>query len=226
MRKMLGDEIKKRRLELGMSEEELINKAKEKYKNNAEQVFDEDKLSKWENNELIPNANELWILCDLLEYSILKFTTAQKSKVETNYYANSFALVEKIGTEKTDKLIEELSDGVKNEDFSRINQTLLEVYIYNKIEIPKDMALLLSLSMFYNDEEKEEYISYINSFIKGLMKMNEIEKIDKIMMERAERKDIGYLAKLHNEIVREMKKEEEEKKKKNNDKKEENDEKE
>ena len=40
-----------------------------------------------------------------------------------------------------------------------------------------------------------------------LNKRIEIERIDKIVMERAERRDLKYLAKLHNEVVRELERE-------------------
>ena len=104
-------------------------------------------------------------------------------------------------------LAEKLSKYVTEKNLNDINQLLLETYIYKGLKIPKEIALLLSLSMMYKDEEKEEYLLYIQSYIKGLNKRIEIERIDKIVMERAERRDLKYLAKLHNEVVRELERE-------------------
>ena len=203
---MLGEEIKNRRLELKMTEKELVQKAIE-YSGTDQNVFDEAQLIKWENNEEMIDIKNLWLLSKLLDYPILKFTNEQKKEINDIYYSYGLNIDENIELSDMETLAEKLSKYVTEKNLNDINQLLLETYIYKGLKIPKEIALLLSLSMMYKDEEKEEYLLYIQSYIKGLNKRIEIERIDKIVMERAERRDLKYLAKLHNEVVRELERE-------------------
>lgn len=203
---MLGEEIKNRRLELKMTEKELVQKAIE-YSGTDQNVFDEAQLIKWENNEEMIDIKNLWLLSKLLDYPILKFTNEQKKELNDIYYSYGLNIDENIELSDMETLAEKLSKYVTEKNLNDINQLLLETYIYKGLKIPKEIALLLSLSMMYKDEEKEEYLLYIQSYIKGLNKRIEIERIDKIVMERAERRDLKYLAKLHNEVVRELERE-------------------
>ena len=203
---MLGEEIKNRRLELKMTEKELVQKAIE-YSGTDLNVFDEAQLIKWENNEEMIDIKNLWLLSKLLDYPILKFTNEQKKELNDIYYSYGLNIDENIELSDMETLAEKLSKYVTEKNLNDINQLLLETYIYKGLKIPKEIALLLSLSMMYKDEEKEEYLLYIQSYIKGLNKRIEIERIDKIVMERAERRDLKYLAKLHNEVVRELERE-------------------
>ena len=203
---MLGEEIKNRRLELKMTEKELVQKAIE-YSGTDQNVFDEAQLIKWENNEEMIDIKNLWLLSKLLDYPILKFTNEQKKELNDIYYSYGLNIDENIELSDMETLAEKLSKYVTEKNLNDINQLLLETYIYKGLKIPKEIALLLSLSMMYKDEEKEEYLLYIQLYIKGLNKRIEIERIDKIVMERAERRDLKYLAKLHNEVVRELERE-------------------
>lgn len=203
---MLGEEIKNRRLELKMTEKELVQKAIE-YSGTDQNVFDEAQLIKWENNEEMIDIKNLWLLSKLLDYPILKFTNEQKKELNDIYYSYGLNIDENIELSDMETLAEKLSKYVTEKNLNDINQLLLEIYIYKGLKIPKEIVLLLSLSMMYKDEEKEEYLLYIQSYIKGLNKRIEIERIDKIVMERAERRDLKYLAKLHNEVVRELERE-------------------
>lgn len=202
---MLGEEIKNRRLELKMTEKELVQKAIE-YSGTDQNVFDEAQLIKWENNEEMIDIKNLWLLSKLLDYPILKFTNEQKKELNDIYYSYGLNIDENIELSDMETLAEKLSKYVTEKNLNDINQLLLETYIYKGLKIPKEIALLLSLSMMYKEEE-EEYLLYIQSYIKGLNKRIEIERIDKIVMERAERRDLKYLAKLHNEVVRELERE-------------------
>ena len=203
---MLGEEIKNRRLELKMTEKELVRKAIE-YSGTDQNVFDEAQLIKWENNEEMIDIKNLWLLSKLLDYPILKFTNEQKKELNDIYYSYGLNIDENIELSDMETLAKKLSKYITEKNLNDINQLLLETYIYKGLKIPKEIALLLSLSMMYKDEEKEEYLLYIQSYIKGLNKRIEIERIDKIVMERAERRDLKYLAKLHNEVVRELERE-------------------
>lgn len=203
---MLGEEIKNRRLELKMTEKELVQKAIE-YSGTDQNVFDEAQLIKWENNEEMIDIKNLWLLSKVLDYPILKFTNEQKKELNDIYYSYGLNIDENIELSDMETLVEKLSKYVTEKNLNDINQLLLETYIYKGLKIPKEIVLLLSLSMMYKDEEKEEYLLYIQSYIKGLNKRIEIERIDKIVMERAERRDLKYLAKLHNEVVRESERE-------------------
>ena len=203
---MLGEEIKNRRLELKMTEKELVQKAIE-YSGTDQNVFDEAQLIKWENNEEMIDIKNLWLLSKLLDYPILKFTNEQKKELNDIYYSYGLNIDENIELSDMETLAEKLSKYVTEKNLNDINQLLLEIYIYKGLKIPKEIVLLLSLSMMYKDEEKEEYLLYIQSYIKGLNKRIEIERIDKIVMERAERRDLKYLAKLHNEVLRELERE-------------------
>lgn len=203
---MLGEEIKNRRLELKMTEKELVQKAIE-YSGTDQNVFDEAQLIKWENNEEMIDIKNLWLLSKLLDYPILKFTNEQKKELNDIYYSYGLNIDENIELSDMETLAEKLSKYVTEKNLNDINQLLLEIYIYKGLKIPKEIVLLLSLSMMYKDEEKEEYLLYIQSYIKGLNKRIEIERIDKIVMERAEKRDLKYLAKLHNEVVRELERE-------------------
>ena len=203
---MLGEEIKNRRLELKMTEKELVQKAIE-YSGTDQNVFDEAQLIKWENNEEMIDIKNLWLLSKLLDYPILKFTNEQKKELNDIYYSYGLNIDENIELSDMETLAKKLSKYITEKNLNDINQLLLETYIYKGLKIPKEIVLLLSLSMMYKDEEKEEYLLYIQSYIKGLNKRIEIERIDKIVMETAERRDLKYLAKLHNEVVRELERE-------------------
>ena len=152
---MLGEEIKNRRLELKMTEKELVQKAIE-YSGTDQNVFDEAQLIKWENNEEMIDIKNLWLLSKLLDYPILKFTNEQKKELNDIYYSYGLNIDENIELSDMETLAEQLSKYVTEKNLNDINQLLLETYIYKGLKIPKEIALLLSLSMMYKDEEKEE----------------------------------------------------------------------
>ena len=92
---MLGEEIKNRRLELKMTEKELVQKAIE-YSGTDQNVFDEAQLIKWENNEEMIDIKNLWLLSKLLDYPILKFTNEQKKELNDIYYSYGLNIDENI----------------------------------------------------------------------------------------------------------------------------------
>lgn len=168
---MIGEEIKNRRKEIGLTQEELVKEAYKRFGNDTNgekiKIFDQAQLSKWENGEQIPNTRNLWLLSMLLDISFFKLNFEEDNKIIENFYHGGYDLAQKIG-KNLDTKIYQLLEFTKNRKIKEINQEILELYIYNKIEMPEDIAIMFPIYLANKEQEEDKYISYIQAFISGL----------------------------------------------------------
>lgn len=88
---MIGDNIAKRRKELGLTQSELIEKAQELIKNTQDNenksTFTQARLSNWENNTKTPSMRNIMILSQMLNCSI-EYLMGDKLKdnMNKNFY--------------------------------------------------------------------------------------------------------------------------------------------
>lgn len=168
---MIGDRIKNRRKEVGLTQEELVKKAYkefEKENNNGEiKIFDQAQLSRWENGEQIPNTKNLWLLSMLLDISFFDLNSGEDNKIIENFYYGGYNLARNVKKD-LGTTIYKLLEYVKNIKIKEINQEILELYIYNKIEMPEDIAIMIPIYSANKEKGEEKYISYVQAFISGL----------------------------------------------------------
>lgn len=168
---MIGEKIKNRRKEIGLTQEELVKEAYKKFEKDTNgekiKIFDQAQLSKWENGEQIPNARNLWLLSMLLDISFFELNVEEDNKIIENFYHSGYDLAQKIG-ENLNTTIYKLLELAKNKKITEINQEILELYIYNKIEMPEDIAIMIPIYSANKEQGEEKYISYIQAFISGL----------------------------------------------------------
>ncbi len=169
---MIGETIKNRRNKLGLTQEELVKKAREVYENENLQeeikVFNQAQLSKWENGEQKPNTKNLWLLSIILETPFFEFTNQEDdNEIIKNFYNAGYCLAKKIQKDISSKIYK-LLEYVKNEKMNEVNQEILELYISNNELMPEDIAVMMPIYLANKDYAKEKYVSYIHSFISGL----------------------------------------------------------
>lgn len=180
---MIGEEIKIRRKQLGLTQEELVQKAYKQYQVDKEKygvefkIFDQAQLSKWENGEQIPNTKNLWLLSILLDMSFFELNTTEDSKIVKTFFHSGYCLAVRVKGDLNAK-IHELLEYTKNRKIQEINQAILELYVDNKIEMSEDIAIMIPISYVNKEEGEEKYLSYILSFISGMNNGN-IEKSKK-----------------------------------------------
>ena len=167
---MIGEKIKNSRKQMGLTQAELVKKAQNEFsKENygAEvKIFDQAQLSKWENGEQIPNIKNLCLLSMLLNVSFFDLSSTKNSEFIDNFYQSGYNLAKSIEQDLTTQ-IHKLLNYIKSEDIRKINQQILELYIYNNKEMPKEIAVMIPIC-YTEKKESSDYISYIQAFISGL----------------------------------------------------------
>ena len=103
----------------------------------------------------------------LLDISFFKLNFEEDNKIIENFYHGGYDLAQKIG-KNLDTKIYQLLEFTKNRRIKEINQEILELYIYNKIEMPEDIAIMFPIYLANKEQEEDQYISYIQAFISGL----------------------------------------------------------
>ena len=168
---MIGDKIKNRRKEIGLTQEQLVKEAYKQFgkDTNGEKnkIFDQAQLSKWENGDQIPNTKNLWLLSMLLDISFFELNFEEDNKIIENFYQGGYDLAQKIKKDLS-TTIYKLLELTKKGNIKELNQTILELYIYNKIGIPEDIAIMIPIYSANKEVGEEKYISYIQAFISGL----------------------------------------------------------
>lgn len=170
---MIGEKIKKRRKEMGLTQEELVKKAQELQKeqkdkyNIEDKTFDQSQLSKWENNEQVPNTKNLWLLSNLLEVSFFELDTPTNNERIQLFYNSGYDLATKIEQDLRLK-INILMKHNEQEKTKELFSEILELYMYNNIQIPDNIGIMIPIF----SANKENYSEYINAFITGLFNGN------------------------------------------------------
>ncbi len=171
---MIGENIRNRRNELGLTQEQLVKKA---YKKFEKEICDEDikifnqaQLSKWESGEQIPNNKNLLRLSQILDISFFELITVERDDdIIKNFYDCGYDLGKSIEKDLKIKILE-LLDYIKNKKMKELIQNFLELYAYNSKFIPEDIAIMIPIYEINKEKEigEDRFISYIQSFIIGL----------------------------------------------------------
>lgn len=171
---MIGESIKNRRKELGLTQEQLVGKA---YKEFEKEICDEDikifnqaQLSKWESGEQIPNTKNLLRLSQILDISFFDLITVKEDDgIVQKFYDTGYDLGKNIETDLKPKILK-LLDYIKNKKMKALIQNFLELFAYNNMFIPEDIAIMIPIYQMNKEKEigEDRFISYIQSFIMGL----------------------------------------------------------
>lgn len=169
---MLGDNIKKRRLELGYKQEDIVEMNK-KSKKNTEKSFSVRQLSSWENNSAIPSVENLFDLAKVLNTTV----NALRDDEDTyNTFIDRFNNIASNKYNKYDLLIDFLTMGglaytQPLEMNIEIKETREKRFLdiekkYTKEEMTELSKLLADLTMIYNT--KSEVIDVLGEIILNL----------------------------------------------------------
>ncbi len=156
---MLGDNIKKLRNEIGLTQNELILKAKELKENSS--TFTQSQLSKWEKNETIPSDENIQLLSEIFNCSKEDLEKEDNDRVDyMQIYEDAFALGKNFKASEIKLLLYKATDSKK--DIKDIAKYYSEFFIKNAMPVPKIFIDMLSRTK--NDDKKEEVWSWLTAF--------------------------------------------------------------
>ncbi len=169
---MIGENIRNRRKEIGLTQEQLVEKA---YKEFEQEICDEDmkifnqaQLSKWESGEQIPNTKNLLRLSRILDTSFFKLITDKENdEIVQKFYDAGYDLGKNVKEDLKTKILK-LLDYIKNKKMTEVIQDFLELYAYNSMFIPEDISIMIPIYEMNKETEEDRFISYMQSFIMGL----------------------------------------------------------
>ncbi len=174
---MVGDNIKKRRESLKLTQEEVVKEMQEYYKEAGEEVgsFTQAQLSNWENNKSKPSLKNLNDLCIILDTTLDKLLEENQKKDFQNIFISEGYNVAKRLKKVTNKndittKIYELQNIIKKENIDELIHFFIEIYIEAKKSIEDEISIIL-LDTIVNKKDsdtKENFINYITMFEVGL----------------------------------------------------------
>ena len=172
---MLGENIRNLREQEGMTQNEVVSKAK-KLKGDSG-TFTQSQLSKWEKNETLPSDENIELLSKIFNCSksdLMKENSNRYSFDEI--YQEAFSIGRKFKTNEIQAVIYNATESKKNYD-DRIKY-LTEFLIKSSIPIPDFFIKIMSLcnSKDVNNELERMYFSFIIGFWNGSFEETNLKK--------------------------------------------------
>lgn len=169
---MLGDNIKKLRNEMGLTQNELVLKAKELKGNSS--VFSQAQLSKWEKNETIPSTENIELLSTILNCSKSELEKENKNKVKVDLmqiYEEAFELGKNFKENEVKLLLNKILDDKKsNKDRAKC---YVDFFIKNAMPVPEFFIdIFSSFENVENDNEDSLLTAFHIGFWNGCCKNN------------------------------------------------------
>lgn len=171
---MLGENIKKLREKIGLTQNQVVFKAKELKGNSG--TFTQSQLSKWEKNETLPSDENIELLSKIFDCSktdLKKENTNQYSWDEI--YQEAFSIGKNFKSEELQIVIYNVTDTKKSyEDGIKY---LTEFLMKNAMPIPKCFVKIMALCKDNNesDEIMRMYFSFIIGFWNGSFKQTKLK---------------------------------------------------
>ena len=165
--KMLGDNIKKIRNEIGLTQNELVLKAKELKENSS--TFTQAQLSKWEKNEIMPSEENIKLLSEILNCSIDDLKKENNDNVDyMKIYEEALELGKNFKASEIKSLLYKTTDD-KN-DIKDNAKYYTEFFIKNNMPVPK--IFIDIFSMTENNEGWALITAFNMGFWNGYHKKN------------------------------------------------------
>lgn len=167
----IGKNIKERREKLGLTQLQLVEKAK-KYVSDLEKEgiesakgFDQAMLSKWENEEINPSIEKIRLLADLLDIRIdYLLDKEQKDNIVEIFYNEGLELAKEY-YKGSKSMSLKLYNVIKLKNPDKIILLLLELFVVSSKGMPEEMSQIIL--EFIIDEDFKKFENYIYSFIMG-----------------------------------------------------------
>lgn len=171
MNMSIGKNIKERREKLGLTQLQLVEKAK-KYVSDLEKEgiesakgFDQAMLSKWENEEINPSIEKIRLLADLLDIRIdYLLDKEQKDNIVEIFYNEGLELAKEY-YKGSKSMSLKLYNVIKLKNPDKIILLLLELFVVSSKGMPEEMSQIIL--EFIIDEDFKKFENYIYSFIMG-----------------------------------------------------------
>lgn len=141
---MLGENIRKIRNEKGLTQNDVVLKAKELKKDSNKETFNQSQLSKWEKNETTPSKENIELLEQIYECSLSQLPQEEMRENDSmTIYKEGFDIGCKFERKELKKTMYILSDS-KREYKDKI-EYLISFLIRNDIKVPEFFIEMLSL---------------------------------------------------------------------------------
>ena len=165
---MLGDNIKNLREEKGLTQNDVVDKAKELKGNSS--TFTQSQLSKWEKNEAIPSEENIQLLTKVFNCSIENLKNESENSDFDIIYKEAFNLGKKFKASELDNVMYTATEIKKNYN-ERITY-ILDFLMKNSLPIPMCFIEMLKLCQNNSNSEKLEklYYPFIIGFWNGSYK--------------------------------------------------------
>ena len=177
---MIGDNIRKRREELNLTQEEVVKKMQEYNKNIVEKVgskdlekhlgsFTQAQLSNWENNKSKPSLSNLNDLCIILETNLVKLCGDKLSDSKEKFFKEGYHLGVTIKGDISAKILE-LQNILKAKNINDLRGFFLEMYLIGDIGIPESTGEIFRDALYHNDDKDtiDNFVMCMISFEMGL----------------------------------------------------------
>lgn len=167
----IGKNIKERREKLGLTQLQLVERAKEYVCNlekegiTIEKGFDQAMLSKWENGEKKPNIDKVRLLSTLLNISMGELLDGeQQNDIIKIFYDEGFELARKY-YKGSNSMNLKLHNAVKLQNSNQLIILLLEMFVASSKEMPTEMSQIIL--EYIQDHNFKKFEVYIYSFQMG-----------------------------------------------------------
>lgn len=160
---MLGENIKNLRIEKGMTQNEVVLKAKELKGNSS--TFTQSQLSKWEKNETLPSDDNIELLSKIFNCSEIDLKKENINKYNFDeIYQEAFSIGVNFKMETVQIVINNIIETKKS--YKDAIQYLIEFLMKNCMPIPECFIRIMEL---YNENQEDDKIGLMYfSFIIGL----------------------------------------------------------
>ena len=177
---MIGNKILERRKELGLSQEQLVKKAKELILLEGYDIraFNQAQLSRWESNEIKPNDSNLYLLSQLLNCTPDYFTGEKKENMHKKFYDEAVRLTRLESDALNSVPDKELENKLKTttayvlEAIKKENlQETIDLFIRLILLTGKSCSTEISIAIpqvLAGDLSESDFYKYMLSFLAGL----------------------------------------------------------
>lgn len=171
---MLGENIRNLREERGLTQKDVVDKAKELKGNSG--TFTQPQLSKWEKNETLPSDDNIELLSKIFNCSKVDLKKENTNKYSWDeIYQEAFSMGRNFKTEELQIVIYNASETKKCYE-DRVKY-LTEFLMKNTMSIPKCFVKIMALCKDNNvsDEMTQMYYAFIIGFWNGSFKQTKLE---------------------------------------------------
>ena len=189
---MIGDNIRKRREELNLTQEEVVKKMQKFNKNTTEETgeekqfgsFTQAQLSNWENNKSQPSLANLNDLCIILKTNLSKLCGDKLNNSRTDFFKEGYHIGITIKKDIRYKILE-LQNILKARNIDKLRGFFLEMYFMEDRDIPECTGEIFVDALYHYDDKDtiDNFVMCMIAFQMGLhngnLKKLKAKKVDK-----------------------------------------------